>query len=80
MRIELDQAIETVEELLASLRELNGQEPDQTKSREGRRQRVEVNRALMRMAHLADRARVQVLDSYYVYKDQETGAEFGEGE
>jgi hypothetical protein len=78
VRIDLDTAIQTVEQLLADLRTLNGTEPDAAKSREGRRQRVHANRELMRLAHVADRARVQVLDAYYDFKDQDVTAELGE--
>jgi hypothetical protein len=68
MGIDVQGAIETAEELLAGLRELDGTEPDDAPTRAARRQRVELNRAFLYLAHLGERARVQVMDAYYVYK------------
>jgi hypothetical protein len=70
MTIDLQAAIGTVEELLAGLRDLDGVEPDETPTRKGQRQRVEISRTLYYLAHLADRARVQVMDTYYEFRDE----------
>jgi hypothetical protein len=68
MEIDLHAAIETTEELLARLRELDGVEADDAPTRAARRQRVELTRTLLYLAHLGDRARVQVMDTYFSFK------------
>lgn len=68
MRIDLQAAVDTAEELLAGLRELNGFEPDETPTRAGRRDRAHVTRSLLYLSHLGDRASVQVMDTYHVFK------------
>ncbi|MDT0307229.1 hypothetical protein RM780_09665 [Streptomyces sp. DSM 44917] len=77
MRIDLDRAVQTAEELLAELRELNGAEPDDAPTRVARRQRGEITRQLLYLAHLGDRARVEIMDAYHDYKNQDvrTGGE-----
>jgi hypothetical protein len=70
MTIDLQAAIETAEELLTELRRLDGAEADDAPTRKAQRERVETSRTLLYMAHLADRARVQVMDAYFAYKEQ----------
>ena len=69
MTIDLHATIETVEELLAELRRLDGTEPDDAPTRQAHRHRVEISRKLQYLAHLADRARVQVMDEYFAFKE-----------
>jgi len=68
MEIDLHAAIQTTEELLARLRELHGVQVDDAPTRAARRQRVELTRTLLYLAHLADRASVQVTDTYFSFK------------
>lgn len=68
MEIDLHSAIETTEELLARLRELHGVEADDAPTRAARRQRVELTRTMLYLAHLGDRARVEVMDTYFSFK------------
>lgn len=68
MRIDLRDAAKTAEELLAGLRSLDGLEPDEAPTRAARRQRVELTRRLLFLAHLGNRASVQVMEAYHAYK------------
>jgi hypothetical protein len=68
MRIDLQEAIKTSEDLLGKLRELDGLELGDTPGRAMRRRRGQVTRRLLRLAHDCDRARVQVMDAYFAYK------------
>lgn len=70
MTIDLQAALRTTRELLEALEELDGQEPDETPTRVGRRQRAEITRQLLYLSHLADRASVEVMGTYYVFKQQ----------
>jgi hypothetical protein len=69
MRIDLHAAAKTAEQLLAELRKLDGIETDDAPTRAARRQRVELTRRLLHLAHLGDRCRVQVMDSYFAFKE-----------
>jgi len=69
MRIDLHAAAETAEQLLAELHKLDGVETDEAPTRAARRQRVELTRRLLHLAHLGDRCRVQVMDTYFAYKE-----------
>ena len=60
---------ETAEQLLAELHKLDGVETDEAPTRAARRQRVELTRRLLHLAHLGDRCRVQVMDTYFAYKE-----------
>ena len=57
------------EQLLAELHKLDGVETDEAPTRAARRQRVELTRRLLHLAHLGDRCRVQVMDTYFAYKE-----------
>jgi hypothetical protein len=78
MRIDLAAAIGTLEDVLAELRDLDGAEADAAPTRAAKRQRVDINRRLLECSHLADRARVQVMDAYYTFKHQLDPIEGGE--
>jgi hypothetical protein len=69
VKIDLSAAIATAEKLLTMLRDLDGVEPDETPTRKGQRQRVEINRTLIHLAHLGDKVRVQVMDEYLAVRD-----------
>lgn len=71
MEIDLSAARTTVRELAAALAELDGETVDETPTRAGQRQRVEINRTLQRLAHLADKASVQITDVYWAFKDHD---------
>lgn len=74
MRIDLQAAIKTSEDLLAELRQLDGFELDDAQGRVARRRRGQVNRALLRLAHECDRTRVQVMDAYFSFKEADSPA------
>jgi hypothetical protein len=76
MRIDLQAAIRASEELLTELRQLDGAELDDAPGRAARHQRSQVTRRLLYLAHGCDRARVQVMDAYFAFK--ETGDPGGE--
>lgn len=69
MRVDLQAAIRTSEELTAELRRLDGAELDDTPGRAARHQRSQLTRRLLYLAHACDRARVQVMDAYFAFKD-----------
>ncbi|MEO3852576.1 hypothetical protein ABGB09_33995 [Streptomyces sp. B8F3] len=71
MKIDLDKVLETVDELRAELERLNDAEPDDGPARKARQQRAEVTRTLLYLAHLSDRARVEIMDVYHGYKKQD---------
>ena len=71
VRIDLDKAVDTVRELLDELEELNGTEPEEGPARKERQQRAEITRKALWLAHLSDRARVQIMDAYHDYKQQD---------
>jgi hypothetical protein len=75
MRIDLQPAITTAEELLAELRLLDGAELDDTRGRAAQRRRGQISRRLPRLAHECDRAQVQVMDAYFAFKDADEPAE-----
>lgn len=68
MKIDLHDAVATVEELLAGLRELDGTETEEAPTRAARRQRTHISRTLQYLAHLGDRASVQLMDTYFDFK------------
>lgn len=71
MRVDLHKAVETVQELLRELEDLDGAEPGEGPARKARQQRAEITRRLLYLAHLGDRARVEVMDAYHAYKQQD---------
>ncbi|GAA3838476.1 hypothetical protein GCM10022403_083710 [Streptomyces coacervatus] len=71
MEIDLSKARATVRELSAALEALDGTAVDETPTRAGRAQRTEVSRTLQRLAHLGDRASVEIMDAYYVFKERD---------
>ena len=71
MKIDLTAAIATTEELLTALRDLNGTEQDQTPTRQGQRQRTQINRTLMYMAHLSDKVRIQIMDQFFAAQNRD---------
>lgn len=71
MRIDLTEAIKTTQELLDELNQLHGTEVDEAPTRAGQRQRTQLTRRLLFLAHLGDRARVQVMDAYHGFKDRD---------
>ncbi|KAB8166445.1 hypothetical protein FH609_002565 [Streptomyces sp. 3MP-14] len=71
MRIDLDKAVETAEELLAELKKLNGAEPDDAPTRVARHQRSEITRQLLYLGHLGERVSVEIMGAYHEYKGQE---------
>jgi hypothetical protein len=74
MRIDLQAAISTAEELLSELRKLDGTELDDTRGRAARRRRGQISRTLLRLSHECDRAQVQVMDAYFAYKEADDPA------
>lgn len=68
MEIDLHAAIQTTEELLARLRELHGTQADDAPTRKSRRYRTEMTRTLLYLAHLGDRVSVEVMDTYFAFK------------
>ncbi|MGP4112956.1 hypothetical protein ACTWP5_18850 [Streptomyces sp. 4N509B] len=71
MRINLDQAVEVAEHLLAELNKLNGSEPDDAPTRAARQQRAEITRTLLYLSHLGDRLSVEIMGAYHDYKRQD---------
>lgn len=71
MEIDLTKARTTVKELSEALAELDGTVVDEAPTRAGRGQRTDVSRTLQRLAHLGNRAAVEVMDAYYVFKDHD---------
>jgi hypothetical protein len=71
VKIDLHDAIETVEELLAGLRDLDGTEADEAPTRAAHRQRTNITRTLLYLSHLGDRASVQVMDAYHAFKPRD---------
>jgi hypothetical protein len=69
MEIDLSAAIETTQHLLDQLRRIHGIKPDEAGTREAWRQKTKLSRDLLRLKHLSDRAGVEVMDAYWVYKD-----------
>jgi hypothetical protein len=68
MKIDLQAAIETAEELLAELRRLDGHEPEDAPTRAAKRQKWRIDKDLRYAAHLGQRAGTQVQDAYWAYK------------
>lgn len=68
MKIDLHDAVATVEELLAGLRELDGTEIEEAPTRAARRQHTGITRKLLYLSHLGDRASVQVMGAYHDFK------------
>jgi hypothetical protein len=79
VRIDLVAAIATAQELLAVLQDLDGVEPDETPTRRGRQQRVEINRTLQYVAHLGDKVRVQAMEQYYAAREHDDQVRGGDG-
>jgi hypothetical protein len=77
MRIDLQAAIKTAEELLAELRRLDGLEPNDGPTREAKRQKSRLDKDLRYTAHLGERAGAQVRDAYWAYK---RAADWGDAE
>jgi hypothetical protein len=77
MRIDLQAAIKTAEELLTELRRLDGLEPDDAPTRAARRQKWRIDKDLRYAAHLGERAGAQVRDAYWAYKRE---ADWGDAE
>jgi hypothetical protein len=75
MRIDLQAAIRTSEELLTELRQLDGAELEDTPGRAARHRRGQHTRKLLYLAHVCDRARLQVMDSYFAFKDADQPGE-----
>ncbi|WP_049580524.1 hypothetical protein [Streptomyces sp. SBT349] len=71
MKVDLQKAVETAQELLDALKELDGAEPDDGPARKARQQRAEITRTLLYLAHLGDRTRVEIMDTYHAYKSQD---------
>ncbi|MFF9897751.1 hypothetical protein [Streptomyces longispororuber] len=69
MEIDLSKARETVRELAERLEALDGLEPDTAPTRAGQRERSEVSRSLQYMAHLGNRAAVEVMDVFCAYRE-----------
>jgi hypothetical protein len=74
MKIDLQAAITTTEELLSELRQLDGTELDDLRGRAAQRRRGHINRTLLRLSHECDRASVQVMDAYFAFKDADNPA------
>ncbi|MCF2531178.1 hypothetical protein [Yinghuangia soli] len=68
MKIDLREAVETAETLLAELRKWDGHETNDTKSRAATRERTELTRTLLYLSHLANKVGVEVMDEYHAYK------------
>jgi hypothetical protein len=77
MRIDLQAAIETAEELLAELRRLDGLEPDEAPTRAAKRQKWRIDKGMRYAAYLGERAGTQVQDAYWAYK---RAADWGDAE
>ncbi|MCI3928807.1 hypothetical protein [Streptomyces sp. AN091965] len=69
MDIDLSKARETVRELLERLEALDGAEPDAAPTRFGQRERSEMSRSLQYMAHLGNRAAVEIMDVFCAYRE-----------
>ncbi|MDF2258357.1 hypothetical protein [Streptantibioticus ferralitis] len=74
MEIDLSQARQTVQQLLDALEELDGTEVDEAPTRAARRQQSQVTRTLLYLAHLGDRAKVEVMDAYHAFKMRDGSA------
>ncbi|MEV4033732.1 hypothetical protein [Streptomyces umbrinus] len=68
MKIDLAQARATVKELAEELEALDGTEVIPRPSRAARRQNSHTSRTLLRLAHLGDRASVEVMGVYHDFK------------
>jgi len=75
MTIDLQAAIRTSEELLTELRRLDGVELVEAQGRAARHQRGQHTRKLLYLAHVCDRARVQVMDAYFAFKEADQPGE-----
>lgn len=71
MEIDLSAARATVQELADALAELDGEVIDETSTRAGQRQRVRVSRALQHLAHLGDKASVQIMDTFWDFREHD---------
>ncbi|WP_181786144.1 hypothetical protein [Streptomyces phytophilus] len=71
MKIDLDKVLETVSELRDGLEELNEAEPAEGPRRKAKQERAEITRTLLYLAHLGDRARVEIMDVYHGYRQQD---------
>ncbi|WP_329555255.1 hypothetical protein [Streptomyces sp. NBC_00696] len=68
MKIDLTQARATVRELAEALEALDGTDVIERPSREARRLNSHTSRTLLRLAHLGDRASVEIMDVYHDFK------------
>ncbi|MFJ6901547.1 hypothetical protein [Streptomyces hokutonensis] len=68
MKIDLTQARATVRELAEALEALDGTDVIERPSREARRLNSQTSRTLLRLAHLGDRASVEIMDVYHDFK------------
>ncbi|WP_275560568.1 hypothetical protein [Streptomyces sp. 5-6(2022)] len=75
MNIDLSKAIGTAEELLAELKKLDGTELDEAPTRAAKRQHTKLNRTLLRLSHLGNRASVEIMDTYHDFKRRDDPAE-----
>ncbi|AGP58349.1 MULTISPECIES: hypothetical protein [Streptomyces] len=68
MEIDLSVARETVRQLAERLEALDGRAVDQAPTREGSRQRTEISRTLQHLAHLGDKASVEIMEVFYDFR------------
>ncbi|SEB60044.1 hypothetical protein [Streptomyces melanosporofaciens] len=68
MEIDLSAARETVRQLAERLEALDGRTVDPAPTREGSRQRTEVSRTLQHLAHLGDKASVEIMEVFYDFR------------
>ncbi|MGW3289002.1 hypothetical protein ACWDR3_30630 [Streptomyces sp. NPDC001002] len=68
MKIDLTQARGTVQALADELAALDGTDVIERPSREARRLNSHTSRTLLRLAHLGDRASVEIMDVYHDFK------------
>lgn len=71
MEIDLSAARATVQELADALAELHGEAIDEAPTRAAQRQRTRVSRELQRAAHLANKASVQIMDTFVDFRDHD---------
>lgn len=71
MKIDLQDAIETTEAMLAGMRELDGTEIDEdVRGRAAREQRTGVSMSLQMLAHQADVVRVTLVGTHMSLRDK----------
>ena len=72
VEIDLSKARETVRELSELLEELDGTVVDEAPPRAGTRQRTEISRSLQYLSHLGTKTSVQVMDTFYAFRQRDT--------